>query len=306
MLLLWILVLVVGIAYLAHRRIAPLPALGIVAVYLLAMGAFSHAPGWLLLIFWVLLAAVAAPLLLPDLRRKYFSAPLFNWFQKTLPPMSQTERDAIDAGTVWWDGELFSGRPDWNKLLAYPKAQLSEEEQAFIDGPTEELCAMVSDWQIGQGHGPAGRSLGAHQGTRLFCPDHSQGVRRQGLFGLCPLPSGDETGDPQRRPRFHGDGPQLPGPGRTVAALRHRRTTQPLPATPGARRRHPLLCPDRPTGRLRRGRHARHRGDLQRRMGRQGNPRPAPELGKALHHPGPGGHPARPGVQGLRPGPFTG
>ncbi|MGE8483588.1 MAG: acyl-CoA dehydrogenase [Pseudomonas sp.] len=153
MLLLWILVLVVGIAWLAHRRTAPLPALGIIAVYLLAMGIFrhaSHAPVWLLLIFWVLLAAVAAPLLLPDLRRKLFTAPIFNWFQKNLPPMSQTEREAIEAGTVWWDGELFSGRPDWNKLLAYPKAQLSEEEQAFIDGPTEELCAMVSDWQIGQ------------------------------------------------------------------------------------------------------------------------------------------------------------
>lgn len=150
MLLLWILVLIVGVAYLAHRRIAPLPALGIVAAYLVAMGIFSHAPGWLLFVFWVLLAVVAAPLLLPDLRRKHFTAPLFNWFQKTLPPMSQTERDAIDAGTVWWDGELFSGRPDWDKLLSYPKVQLTEEEQAFIDGPTEELCAMVSDWQIGQ------------------------------------------------------------------------------------------------------------------------------------------------------------
>ena len=150
MLLLWILVLVVGIAYLAHRRTAPLPALGVVAVYLLAMGAWSHAPGWLLLIFWVLIAAVALPLLLPDLRRQYFTKPLFSWFQKVLPPMSETERDAIDAGTVWWDGELFSGRPDWDKLLAYPKAQLTEEEQAFIDGPTEELCAMVSDWEIGQ------------------------------------------------------------------------------------------------------------------------------------------------------------
>ena len=127
MLLLWILVLIVGIAYLAHRRISPLPALGIVAVYLVAMGVLSRAPGWLLLIFWVLLAVVAAPLLLPELRRKSFSAPLFKWFQKTLPPMSQTEREAIEAGTVWWDGELFSGRPDWNKLLAYPKAQLSEE-----------------------------------------------------------------------------------------------------------------------------------------------------------------------------------
>jgi len=150
MLLLWILVLVVGIAYLAHRRVAPLPALGVVAVYLLAMGAWSHAPGWLLLIFWVLIAAVAAPLLLPDLRRQYFTKPLFSWFQKVLPPMSETERDAIDAGTVWWDGELFSGRPDWDKLLAYPKVQLTEEEQAFIDGPTEALCAMVSDWEIGQ------------------------------------------------------------------------------------------------------------------------------------------------------------
>ncbi|WP_231423304.1 acyl-CoA dehydrogenase [Pseudomonas sp. Leaf59] len=150
MLLLWILVLVVGIAYLAHRRVAPLPALGVVAVYLLAMGAWSHAPGWLLLILWVLIALVAAPLLLPDLRRQYFTKPLFSWFQKVLPPMSETERDAIDAGTVWWDGELFSGRPDWDKLLAYPKVKLTEEEQAFIDGPTEELCAMVSDWEIGQ------------------------------------------------------------------------------------------------------------------------------------------------------------
>ncbi|MBX8589080.1 acyl-CoA dehydrogenase [Pseudomonas cichorii] len=150
MLLLWIVVLVLGIAWLAHRRTEPLPALGIVAVYLLAMGIFSHAPGWLLTVFWVLWLAVMLPLALPDLRRRYFTAPMFAWFQKVLPPMSETERDAIDAGTVWWDGELFSGRPDWDKLLAYPKARLTEEEQAFIDGPTEELCAMVSDWEIGQ------------------------------------------------------------------------------------------------------------------------------------------------------------
>ena len=150
MLLLWILVLIIGIAYMAHRRIAPLTTIAVVAVYLLAMGVIGHVPGWLLAILWLLLAAPTALLLLPELRRKLFTAPLFNWFQKTLPPMSQTERDAIDAGTVWWDGQLFSGRPDWNQLLAYPKAQLTEEEQAFIDGPTEELCAMVSDWEIGQ------------------------------------------------------------------------------------------------------------------------------------------------------------
>jgi acyl-CoA dehydrogenase len=150
MLLLWILVLVVGSAYLAHRRIAPLPALGVIAAYLLAMGVIGHAPGWLMAILWILWLAVVLPLALPDLRRRYFTAPLFSWFQKVLPPMSDTERDAIDAGTVWWDGELFSGRPNWDTLLAYPKVQFTEEEQAFIDGPTEELCAMVSDWQIGQ------------------------------------------------------------------------------------------------------------------------------------------------------------
>ena len=149
MLLLWIVVLVIGVAWLAHRRVPPFPALGIVAVYLLAMGAFSHAHGWMI-IPWGLWLAVALPLALPDLRRKHFSAPMFAWFQKVLPPMSETERDAIDAGTVWWDGELFSGRPDWNTLLSYPKSQLTEEEQAFIDGPTEQLCAMVSDWEIGQ------------------------------------------------------------------------------------------------------------------------------------------------------------
>ncbi|MCG4453559.1 acyl-CoA dehydrogenase [Pseudomonas sp. MMS21-TM103] len=150
MLAVWLLVLVVATAYLAHRRTAPLPALGMVAGYLVLMGLFSHAPTWLLTVFWLLLLVVALPLVLPEQRRKLFSAPMFAWFQRVLPPMSATERDAIEAGSVWWDGELFSGRPDWDKLLAYPKAQLSEEEQAFIDGPTEELCAMVSDWEIGQ------------------------------------------------------------------------------------------------------------------------------------------------------------
>lgn len=150
MLLLWLVILVIGAAYMAHRRIAAVPALAVLAAYVLLMGIFSHAPGWLLAILWLMLAAKAALVLLPDVRRRVFSGPLFGWFKRTLPPMSQTEREAIDAGTVWWDGELFSGRPNWNTLLDYPKVELTAEEQAFIDGPTEALCAMVSDWQIGQ------------------------------------------------------------------------------------------------------------------------------------------------------------
>ncbi len=150
MLLLWLLVLVIGTLYLMHRRLPPLQILGIVAVYTLLMGIFSKAPGWLLVVVWLVIALNAALVLLPEWRRKVFTGPVFKWFKRTLPPMSQTEREAIDAGTVWWDGELFSGRPDWRTLLAYPAPMLTEEEQAFLDGPTEALCAMVSDWQIGQ------------------------------------------------------------------------------------------------------------------------------------------------------------
>ncbi|APO80771.1 acyl-CoA dehydrogenase [Pseudomonas putida] len=150
MLLLWLAVMVLGAAYLTHRRLPPLQILGAVAAYVLLMGLFGNAPGWLLTVLWLALALKAALLMLPQWRRQVLTRPVFNWFRRTLPPMSQTEREAIDAGTVWWDGELFSGRPNWQTLLDYPSPTLTEEEQAFIDGPTEQLCTMVSDWQIGQ------------------------------------------------------------------------------------------------------------------------------------------------------------
>ncbi len=69
-------------------------------------------------------------------------------YRRRLPPLSDTEREALEAGTVWWDGALFSGRPDWQAFLAEPKPTLQEKEQAFLDGPTEELCRMVDDWRI--------------------------------------------------------------------------------------------------------------------------------------------------------------
>nr|WP_287812829.1 acyl-CoA dehydrogenase [Pseudomonas sp.] len=145
-----VLILLCGIIWLCHRRVAPLPVLGIAAVYVLGLGLFTDTPGVVLAVLWLLLAAVTVFVTLHGLRRQWFTKPMFAWLKRTLPPMSQTEREAIDAGTVWWDGQLFSGRPDWNTLLAYPKVQLTAEEQAFIDGPTEALCALVSDWQIGQ------------------------------------------------------------------------------------------------------------------------------------------------------------
>ena len=99
-------------------------------------------------VIWTLFIAAWLLLGVKDLRRRLLSIPLLYRIKKILPPMSQTERDAIEAGTVWWEAELFRGSPDWSKLLGYKKPRLSEAEQAFIDGPVEELCAMIDDWDI--------------------------------------------------------------------------------------------------------------------------------------------------------------
>ena len=97
---------------------------------------------------WVAFGVSACLLMVKPLRRRFVSRFVFGWFRTALPQISQTEQEALDAGTVWWDGELFSGNPDWRKLLALPKPELSTEEKAFLAGPVEELCAMLDDWKI--------------------------------------------------------------------------------------------------------------------------------------------------------------
>jgi len=99
------------------------------------------------IVFGVFAAGVAI-LNLGFLRRTFVSDPVLAVFRRILPDMTQTEKDAIDAGTVWWDADLFSGKPDWNKMLAIPAPKLTAEEQAFLDGPCEEVCAMTNDWEI--------------------------------------------------------------------------------------------------------------------------------------------------------------
>jgi len=81
-------------------------------------------------------------------RRDWISKPIFRLAQRALPNLSDTEREAIEAGDVWWDADLFSGNPDWNRLLAFPPAALSEEENAFLAGPVEEFCGLLDDWRI--------------------------------------------------------------------------------------------------------------------------------------------------------------
>jgi acyl-CoA dehydrogenase len=95
-----------------------------------------------------LLALVAVPLLLPQIRLPLVTRPLLGFYTKILPPLTETERVVLEAGTVGWEGQLFSGKPDWNVLLSQPKPTLSADEQAFLDGPVEELCRMTDDWRI--------------------------------------------------------------------------------------------------------------------------------------------------------------
>src|SRR5262245_48706211 len=86
--------------------------------------------------------------MLAELRRRYVTKPIFAWARANLPPISATEREALDAGDVWWDAELFSGNPDWRLLERLPAPKLSEAESAFLAGPVEELCAQLDDWSI--------------------------------------------------------------------------------------------------------------------------------------------------------------
>jgi acyl-CoA dehydrogenase len=99
-------------------------------------------------VLFFLYILIAPALSVPALRRRLLSDHVLAIFRRILPDMSQTEKEAIDAGTVWWDADLFSGKPDWNKMLAIPAPRLSTEEQAFVDGPCEEVCAMTDDWEV--------------------------------------------------------------------------------------------------------------------------------------------------------------
>src|SRR5688572_12131582 len=120
-------------------------AAGLLGWYLSVVAEFGPVTNTVLAVLFV---AIAAVLNIPLLRRKIVSDRILAIYRRILPDMSQTEKEAIDAGTVWFDADLFSGKPDWDKLLATPAPRLSAEEQAFLDGPVEELCEMCNDWEI--------------------------------------------------------------------------------------------------------------------------------------------------------------
>ncbi|KAF1711049.1 acyl-CoA dehydrogenase [Pseudoxanthomonas sangjuensis] len=143
-------VLLVGAVAAYHRlRLAvwaAITACALVAVWLLGASGAATA------VAAILVGLVAVPLLVPAIRKPLLTAPALKFLRRALPPLSQTERIALETGSVGFEGELFTGDPDWNKLLNYPKPQLTAEEQAFLDGPVEELCRMTNDWEITHVH----------------------------------------------------------------------------------------------------------------------------------------------------------
>ncbi len=143
------LILVIGVAWwLFARQASGLVWGSVVGLYLLLWPVVHEVSPWALVPAWLLFAGAATVLGVPGIRRSVVSAALMQRFNDMMPAISDTEREALEAGGTWWETDLFSGQPDWHKLLSYPQPSLSEQEQAFIDGPVDELCRMIDDWQI--------------------------------------------------------------------------------------------------------------------------------------------------------------
>jgi acyl-CoA dehydrogenase len=136
-----------AVLFMAYKR---LPLIVFTLVFTVLLAAYTFVPpaygvwkGFL----WVMLATLWLFNIRP-LRKAIISRPFLKAYMRMLPAMSQTEKEALEAGTVWWDGELFTGKPRFEKLLASKAPALTAEEQAFIDGPCEELCRMYDDWEV--------------------------------------------------------------------------------------------------------------------------------------------------------------
>jgi acyl-CoA dehydrogenase len=143
----WFLLFFGGAVYLAYNRVSLLSSTVTMGALLLAYMIYGNwHPLWLLVLI-IAYGILVIPNLL-EFRRERITRPALDIYRTMLPSMSDTEKEALEAGNIWWDGELFSGMPEWDKLMSFPAPQLSEEEQAFFDGPCDTLCTMLDEWDI--------------------------------------------------------------------------------------------------------------------------------------------------------------
>ncbi|MBT5229161.1 MAG: acyl-CoA dehydrogenase, partial [Methylococcales bacterium] len=156
---------------LAYHRANSLYWLILPSALLLTLTLVAQPSPAVIAILWSIWVVVAALLNYKPLRQLILTAPMLSVYRQLLPVMSQTEKDALEAGTVWWDGDLFSGNPDWEKLQNIPTSQLTAAEQAFIDGPVNTLCDMINDWEVTQKHLDLPEDVWAY-------------IKEQGFFGM--------------------------------------------------------------------------------------------------------------------------
>ena len=123
------------------------------------------------LILGVPIALLCLMLLIAPLRQSLITKPVYKALSGAMPSMSDTEREALDAGTSWWEKELFMGAPNWDTFANYPYPELSEREQSFIDNEVETLCAMLDEWEITQDY-------------KDLTPQAWQFIKANGFLGL--------------------------------------------------------------------------------------------------------------------------
>lgn len=162
-------VVVVGTA--AYQRIPLVLSTLLILIFMICWSTFFVPTAASLYLAWGTFLLIAVPVNIPPLRKLLISNHILRAFRKALPSMSQTEREALEAGSVWWDGELFSGRPNWQRLLSFPAPRLTAEERAFLDGPVDDLCHMVSDWQV-------------TEELHDLPPEVWQFIKEKGFFGM--------------------------------------------------------------------------------------------------------------------------
>ena len=166
----WPAFLIVATALAAARPVKAAWLLGLL-VFIIFFSAISGADGGTKALVWILYWILVLVLMLPFLRRRLISGPLLRFYRAAMPEISPTERDALEAGTTWWDAELFSGTPRWQQLLDFPSAKLSPEEQAFLDGPVDTLCGMLDDHRI-------------CNVDKDLTPETWRYIKEQGFFGM--------------------------------------------------------------------------------------------------------------------------
>ncbi len=145
---LFFITLIVMLVALAYNRASLLLTTVCCTIYLILLTTLSGIGLFVLLLTWIVFAAILVPLNIPDIRRQYIIKPLYAYAERMLPTLSETEEQALHSGTVNWDGELFSGNPNWKEFLSLSSPAMSKEEQEFLDNETEALARMIDSWEI--------------------------------------------------------------------------------------------------------------------------------------------------------------